>query len=64
MRFVVTIPATYKPVSLQYETTADVNAEHAATEGTEGTDYTSVSGTLVFAVGETSKFIDVPIIAT
>jgi hypothetical protein len=55
MPVVVTLaPAASGPVSVAYAT-ADGSA-------TAGNDYTTVSGTLTFAPGETSKTINVPII--
>ncbi|MEI8039705.1 MAG: Calx-beta domain-containing protein, partial [Verrucomicrobiota bacterium] len=52
---VVLSVASETPVSLHYAT---VDGSALA-----GTDYTSTSGTLVFAAGETSKTVNVPILA-
>ena len=42
----------------------EVSVEYATTSGTAkaGEDYTETSGTLVFADGETTKFISIPIL--
>ncbi len=47
------------PVTVQYFTTVDTTDPNHATAGV---DYTDVSGTLTFNVGETSKTVSVPIL--
>ncbi|MBF4456501.1 VWA domain-containing protein, partial [Acinetobacter sp. SK-43] len=55
--------ATYT-VTLTGNTSLPVTVNYATANGTatSGTDYTSTSGTLTFAVGETSKTITIPIL--
>jgi len=51
-------------VTLSKEADAEVRVDYSTQDGTAlaGTDYTAVSGTLVFAAGETEKSVVVPIL--
>ena len=51
-------------VTLSRAASARVTVDYATSDGTatEGADYTETSGTLAFAVGETSKTVSVPIL--
>ena len=51
-------------VSLSREASAQVSVDYATADGTAtaGEDYTAVSGTLVFAPGETAKTVSVPLL--
>lgn len=51
------------PVVLTVPSTTEVTVDYRSEDGTAlaGSDYTAVSGTLHFAIGETQKTIDIPI---
>ena len=51
-------------VTLSRESTATITVDYATADGTAeaGADYTSTSGTLTFAAGETEKTVSVPIL--
>ena len=52
-------------VTLDREWSKEVTVDYATSDGTAtaGSDYTSTSGTLTFAAGETTKTVAVPVLA-